>query len=144
MGSIDGNVALVTATANGVNTATLLNPDTQSVRGTLNILYGGVIAGLSESFRPDLVGTALVDVQGDIQAFQSKRANGLVLNDAGVLNLLALLRASNSVVYGFPVVHAQVQARDNVTVLSTQRPVGQRGGVIVDPDLDPVGPLFIP
>jgi hypothetical protein len=145
MGSIDGNLAVITSTADGVNTATLLNPDTESTQGILNIQYAGVIAGLSESFRPDLVGTALVDVQGDIQAFQTNRANGLVLNDSGVLNLLGLLRASNSVVYGFPVVHLKTQSRDNVTVLSDMRPlVGTRGGVTVNRNLKPVGPLFIP
>lgn len=145
MGSIDGNVAVITSTADGVNTATLLNPDTQSNQGTLDFQYGGVIAGLSESFRPDLVGTALIDVQGDVQAFQANRANGLVFNDAGVLNLFGIKRASNSVIYGFPVVHIDLIRRDNVTVLSNARAtVGGRGGVTVNSNLKPVGPLFIP
>ena len=58
---------------------------------------------MSESFRPDLAGTAIVDVQGDIQSFRGLFASGLVLNDTGNLNLLKTGLLTNSTIIGQPI-----------------------------------------
>jgi hypothetical protein len=143
-GSVDQNLALVTGVANGQNTVTLLSAATLSNAGTTTLNDPNLLSGLSESFRPDLVGSALIDIQGNVQSVRALDANGLVLNDAGNLNLVKAAQMSNSVVIGMPLGHVQMPNRSNVTLLSTARIFADRGGVTVVPHLKQVGPLSLP
>lgn len=148
MGSVDQFVAVGQGVSvvegRTVNRVTLIDPEALTTVRTISLDYPAPLVGLSESYRPSLEGAALFDVQGDIQAFLVNQANGLVLNDSGVLNLLAVRRMSDSVVIGLPVVHVDVIARNNVGIFSTERPVGSRGGVTVVKNLPPPGPLTLP
>ena len=56
--------------------------------GTFTFDYPDALTGLSESFRPDLVGSALIDIQGTVQSIRGGTATGMVLNDTGNLNLV--------------------------------------------------------
>lgn len=92
-----------------------------------------------------LAGSALIGVQGNIQSFRARRANGLVLNDSGNLNLLSVRSLRNSSILGLPVTHVQVRQRANVTIESSPRTViGGRNGVTINPTIRPIGPLFLP
>ena len=137
LGSIDQSLALVAGASNGTNTI-----DTQS--GTLTLDYPDLLTALSESFRPDLAGTAVIDVQGTVQSIRGSTATGLVLNDTGNLNLVKFGRVTNSTIVGQPVSHLEIGSRSNVTVLTPSRTVGGRNGVTVDPSLKPIGPLSQP
>lgn len=145
--AVNQGVVQVTG-ANGVvqtvNQVKLLKPTSLAAAGSVNLLYASPLAGLSESYRPTLAGAALFDIQGDVQAFIVNDANGVVLNDTGILHLLAARRMSNSVVLGFPIGHVDVIRRSNVDILSIQRPVGSRGGVTVNKNLVSPGPLTLP
>jgi hypothetical protein len=91
-----------------------------------------------------LVDAALIDVQGNIQSFRARSARGLVLNDAGNLNLVQIQQAADSVIAGFPFGHVAITRRSNVVILSPTRTVDGRGDVTVDSTLQPVGPLALP
>ncbi len=144
VGSIDQNLALVTGVSNGVNTVQLLSPQGFSNQRTMTLNDANLLTDLSESFRPDIAGSALIDVQGDVQSIRGQDAQGLVLNDAGNLNLVKFARASDSAIIGEPFSHVQIARRNNVSILTTSRLVGTRGGVTVDRGLDQVGPLSLP
>ena len=90
-------------------------------RGTITINYPNQLSDLSESFRPDLAGTAIIDVQGNIQSFRGLSANGLVLNDTGNLNLVKTGLLTNSTIIGQPVGHIQtpLNHRSNVLIISS-------------------------
>jgi len=145
VGSVDGLIARVVDVEGGKNVVNLVARDTVSVVDTVPFNYPTRLAGLSESFRPQLDGTVVVDVQGDVQAFLADQVQGLVLNDTGTLHLLGLGRARDSFVIGFPVNHVFIGLRDNVQILTpAPRDVGGRGGVTVVPGLRPLGPIFTP
>jgi len=144
LGSIDQSLALVRGVADGKNVVNLLNPQTLASNGTLRLDEPDLLTGLSESFRPELAGSALIDVQGNVQSIRSKSANGLVLNAAGFINLAKIRRASNSVLIGQPFGHAEMPRRSNVQILSSARPVDGRNDVVVDENLKPIGPLSLP
>ncbi len=103
-----------------------------------------LLAGLSESFRPDLGGSALVDIQGNTQSFRAKSARGLILNDEGYINLAKIHNSSDTTIVALPFLHAQMPIRSNVTILSSSRGVNGRNGVTVNPNLSVVGPLSLP
>jgi hypothetical protein len=137
LGSIDQSLALVVGASNGTNTV-----DTQS--GSITFEYPNLLTGLSENFRPDLAGTAVIDIQGTGASIRGNTATGLVLNDTGNLNLVKFGRVTNSTIVGQPVSHLDIGSRSNVTVLTPSRTVGSRNGVTIDPNLKVIGPLSQP
>ncbi len=144
LGSLDQDLALVTGVSDGRNVVTLYGPQTLTSRGTITLNDPNRLAGLSESFYPDLVGSALIDIQGNVQSFRANDAQGMVLNDAGNLNLVKIDSVAHSVIVGEPFGHAQIPHRSNVVILSTTRTVDGRNGVRVDPILRQRGPLSLP
>jgi hypothetical protein len=138
LGSIDQTLALVTSASGGTNTLT-------TETGRITLVYPNPLAGLSESFRPDLVGSALIDIQGTVQSIRGGTATGMVLNDTGNLNLVKFQSISNSTIVGQPVSHLQFANRSpDVTVLTPSRKVHGRNGVTVDKGLNRIGPLSQP
>ena len=144
LGSLDQSLALVTGVSDGSNVVTLYGPQTLTSRGTITLDDPNRLAGLSESFYPNLVGSALIDIQGNVQSFRANDAQGMVLNDAGNLNLVKIAAAAHSVIVGEPFGHAQIPHRSNVVILSTSRTVDGRNGVTVIPTLRQLGPLSLP
>ncbi|WP_165246218.1 hypothetical protein [Paludisphaera soli] len=144
VGSIDRSIAVNTGLANGAsapNTIQLFSQQTQTRRGTVVLDYGNQLSDLSEGFRPDLAGSVLIDVQGTIQSIRGTTADGMVLNNAGLLNLVSFQQVTNSAIVGEPVGHIRINRRDNVTISSTARSVAGRGGVTFVPALQQIGPL---
>jgi hypothetical protein len=129
---------------NGQNVVNLVNRNTLARAGSVRLDYPNLLAGLSESFRPELAGKSVFDIQGDVQAFLANDARGLVLNDLGTLHLLGIGRARDSFIAGFPVAHVFLGQRQNVRIISPVIRGGTRGGVELIPNLQPLGPLFIP
>ncbi|AMV40404.1 hypothetical protein VT85_23435 [Planctomyces sp. SH-PL62] len=147
VGSIDRNLAVNTGTTNGApapNTIQLFSQQTQSRRGTVVLAYGNQLSDLSESFRPDIAGSVLIDVQGTIQSIRGTTADGMVVNNAGLLNLVSFQQVTNSAIVGEPVAHVRINRRDNVVISSTARSAGSRGGVTFVPKLQQIGPLSQP
>jgi hypothetical protein len=137
LGSVDQSFALVASFSNGVNVVNLSN-------GVILIQNHNLLTGLSANFRPDLAGSALVDIQGSVQSIRGRRADGLVLNDTGNLNLVKFTSASNATIIGQPIGHVQIKNRSNVSILSSARNVNRRNGVNVVSNLQPIGPLSLP
>ncbi|MBX6314627.1 MAG: hypothetical protein IRY99_17190 [Isosphaeraceae bacterium] len=152
LGSIEGSLALVTGVSNGANVVTLFTPTTSSQgtttltrSGTVNLANPNLLTGLSESFRPELMNAALVDVQGNLIKFNAQSARGLVLNDNGTLNLVSIQSATDTAIIGRPIDHVDIPVRQNVQLLSTSRgKVGTRSGVIINRNLPAIGPLTLP
>lgn len=108
---------------------------------------GYTITGLSESFHPELVGAAIVDVQGNLRSLRSNSIRGGVINVNGNLQTLTVGAMSQSTVVGRPLSHVQIFKRgENVNLLSTPIRKGNRGGVRVYSVnvLRPFGPLNDP
>jgi len=151
LGSVDQTLALITDSQNDV---TFYNPKTLAVVGTVHLADPNRLTGLTESFHPELVNTALIDVQGDVANFRGLAATGLVLNVSGGINLVQLNSAADSTIIGHPVAHLDIPVRnDNVNIYSTTRinttfhnvPLYNRGGVtVVNPNLPVMGPLSLP
>jgi hypothetical protein len=137
LGSIDGTLAGVTSASGGTNTLTTEN-------GEITLVYPNPLAGLSEAFRPDLVGSALIDIQGTVQSIRGGSATGMVLNDTGNLNLVKFKSVTNSTIVGQPVSHIEFAKRSHVMILTPSRKVAGRNGVTVDPSLKRIGPLSQP
>ena len=149
MGSVDRDLAVNTLGTSGTapNTVALYGQISLTRRGTIKIAYPNQLTDLSETFRPDLAGTALIDVQGNIQSFRGLTANGLVLNNTGNLNLLKTGRITNSTILAQPVGHIQapMNKRSNVLIISTKTVTSRRHPDIkVVPGLQQVGPLSQP
>lgn len=144
LGSIEQLLAVDQGVANGVNFVRLYAPATLSSAGSVNLQDPDPIVSLSTTFHPELVGSALVDVQGNVQTFQAKKANGLALNVNGNLDLVQITDASNSTIIGQPLGHVQIARKNDVVLVTPNRSVGTRGGVFVVPGLRPVGPLTLP
>jgi hypothetical protein len=145
MGSVDRNLAVNTQD----NTVDLFGPDSLTQHGTIAISYPHPLSDLSETFRPDLAGTALVDVQGNIQSFRGLSANGLVLNDTGNLNLLKTGLLTNSTIVGQPITHIQtpVNPRSNVLLITSTPTIPyltKRHPLTIVPSLQQIGPLSQP
>ncbi|WP_435015395.1 hypothetical protein TA3x_002933 [Tundrisphaera sp. TA3] len=144
LGSIGSNLALVTSVSPAGNIVSQFNPITLAPLGNVTLATANPLTDLSESFHPELAGSALIDVQGNVQSFRARDANGLVLNDSGNLNRLVVKRLANSTVIGLPVTHVEVGRRVNSSIFSSTRLIGNRGGVTVVDGIRPVGPLFLP
>ena len=144
LGSVEQLLAINQGVVNGVNFVRLYVPSTLTQAGTVNLQDPDPIVSLSTSFHPELVGSALVDVQGNVQTFSAKKATGLALNDNGNLDLLQINDASFSTVIAQPLSHVQIAKRNDVVLVTPARSVGLRNGVIVLPGLLPIGPLALP
>jgi hypothetical protein len=160
-GSVDSSLALNTIVQNPqilgqyTNTVSLLGPVSLTQRGTITLDTTDPITDLSESFRPELngsaaagTGPALIDVQGNIQSLRGLTANGLVLNDTGYLNLIKTGQLSNSTILAQPIGHVQTppaQRTNDVLLISTDnRDFGKRGGVnTLVANLYQIGPLSL-
>lgn len=145
--NIDLGLALVTAVdpVAQTNTVTLYNSQTfaKTTTATLNNTPNRLTA-ITGSFRPNLAGTALIDVDGNTQSFRAQDARGLVFNGLGNVNLVKIHRATDSTIIGYPFAHAEIPLRNNVLIVSTTRSPGTRNGVTVIPNLKPTGPLSQP
>jgi hypothetical protein len=145
LGSIDQTLALVTSftpptgTMSGTNTVSTEND-------TYTFNYSDPLEGLSQTFRPDLYGSALIDIQGTVQSIRGGTATGMVLNDTGNLNLVKFRSVKNSTIIGQPVSHIQIQQRSkaNVLILTKTRAVGSRNDVTLEKHLRVIGPLSQP
>jgi hypothetical protein len=73
LGSIDQKLALVTAVVNGTNIVTPDSPQGLATTGTVTLDDPNRLASLSESFRPDLQGSVLIDIQGNVQSLRTMR-----------------------------------------------------------------------
>ncbi|MBV8310536.1 MAG: hypothetical protein JO344_09150, partial [Planctomycetaceae bacterium] len=159
-GSVDSSLALNTIGTSSTpgqytNTVSLLGPVSLTQRGTITLNTTDQITDLSESFRPELngsaaagTGPALIDVQGNIQSLRGLTANGLVLNDTGYLNLIKTGQLSNSSILAQPIGHVQTppaQRTNDVLLISTNnRDFGKRGGVnTLVANLYQIGPLSL-
>jgi hypothetical protein len=148
LGSVDGDLALVTNVAKGQNVVTLLKPSTLASDGTITLATPDRLAGLSESFHPELLDAALIDVQGNMKNFIGNRAQGLVINDRGTLNLVAINQAIDTAVVADPLLHVDIPHRQNVELISNAKRgvlgTSTRDGVVIIPGLRPAGPLTLP
>jgi hypothetical protein len=144
LGSIDQNLAVDLGVSNGQNTVGLYNPTNLSSVGTISLNDPNKLVDLSESFHPELAGTALIDVQGNVQSVNVSNVNGLALNVNGNLNQIKFINAMNSTVIGQPVTHVIIIKRNNVTIETPSRAIGNRNGVLIIPTLRPLGPLRLP
>ncbi|WZO98394.1 hypothetical protein EP7_005455 [Isosphaeraceae bacterium EP7] len=144
LGSVEANLALVTGQVGGVNTVSLYAPGSFAPAGAITLNDPNALTGLSPSFHPELVDSALIDIQGNVQSIRIKSAQGMVINDSGNLNLLQINDASNSTVIGQPLTHLDITRRTNVTARSNIRSAGMRGDVTVNPNQSQVGPLSLP
>ncbi len=144
VGSIGSNLALDTGVSNGKNVLALLSPTTLASQGSVSLNYGNPLSDLSESFHPEIAGSALIDVQGNVQSFTAQTVRGLVFNGAGNLNLIKARNVANSSVVGFPLSHVDINVRNNVSIVTTSRLVGDRNGVTVNASQRVLGPLTLP
>ncbi len=140
LGSVDQNLALDTGVSHGNNVIKLLSPSTLAQRGTIALNYGYPLVALSESFRTDLGGAALIDVQGNIQSIRGQRANGMFLNDTGNLATVKIQNIANSTIVGQPLSHVQSPRRTNTTIYTSAREVGNRNGATQVFNIQPIGP----
>jgi hypothetical protein len=156
-GSIDTNPALVT----GLRTATdpnsgvdvpyanvvqIYNPTTIGGVGQVLLLYPQLLTGLSESVHPELEGAAVINVGGTFNRLHVKRQmTGTVVNTLGYISNIDVNVALDSAFVALPIGHVNIRARQNVQLYSSSnREVGERGGVILVDPLRPVGPLLPP
>ena len=73
VGSIESKIAIVTSVSNGQNVVSLYNSHTLAQSGTTNLNDANMLSDISESFHPELQGTALVDVQGNLRSFRARK-----------------------------------------------------------------------
>lgn len=144
LGSIEDLLAAVTSVTTSGNVVTLYSPSGLTVEGQLLLADRDPLVGLSESFHPELAGSALIDVQGAIQSFNAGKVNGLALNDSGNLNLVNITSLSNSTIVGQPLSHVNIGHRVNSELITPTRSVNTRGDVVVNPTIRPLGPLALP
>ncbi len=147
LGSIGPSLAVDFGLVEGKNLIELLNPSNNASTGSVSLADGNLLVGLSESFHPELVNAALVDVTGNLRTFASNDATGLVLNASGAINLIGLGTVTDSAIVGRPLNHVSIKHRNNVTLLSTDRGASgnaQRHGVTVLSALKPYTTLTLP
>ena len=157
-GSVDSSLALNTIVGTPgqyTNTVSLLGPVSLDQRGTITLDATDPITDLSESFRPELngsaaagTGPALIDVQGNIQSVRGLTANGLVLNDTGYINLIRTGQLSNSTILAQPIGHINTppshRTNDVLLISTNNRDFGKRGGVnTLVANLYQIGPLSL-
>lgn len=147
LGSVEGSIARITGLADGRNVVSLYNPSTLAPVGTLTLRNPNRLSGLGETFYPEIRGAALIDVQGNLKRFVGQRAAGLVINGRSTVNLVAIHTATDTAVVGRPINHVEIPVRNNVVLVSTARGTNgmvDRGDVVVDPKLSPLGPIALP
>ena len=143
-GSVEGLIARVTGVVNGQNIVTLYAPNNIATQGSLTLNDPNRLVGLSESFHPEVAGSALIDVQGNIQSFSAASVHGLALNDSGNFNIARIGSATDSTIVAQPFGHLDLLQRNNLVIVTPTRSVADRAGVTVDPALRPLGPLSLP
>ena len=144
-GGFETLLGLDQGVTNGVNFVRLYNPNTLAAVDSVNLADPDMLAAISETFHPELAGSALIDIQGNISAFNASSASGMVLNDQGNLNLVQIGTTSNSEVVGEPISHVQMPRREGtVTLVTDSRSVGTRNGVLIVPSLRTLGTLSLP
>ena len=121
LGSIGPNLALVSTVIGGKNQVVLLAPTNLVPQGLVSLDDANRLAGLSESFHPELRGGAIVNVRGNLLNFIGTQATGLVINAEGAVNLVAIKKARDSAFLGQPLNHVAIAKRQNVTLRSTPR-----------------------
>jgi hypothetical protein len=148
LGSIELSLALVTAVdaTAGANTVTLYDPQTLAPQGAVALLWPNRLTGLSESFHPELVGAAVINVGGILKRFQViDRATGLVVNTIGFLNQIDVPGViTDSAFVAEPIGHVNIGVRRNVSIISTSDRGSTQGGVFLVPGLRPLAPLVPP
>ena len=170
LGSIGGNLALVSGIFNNQNVVTLYVPNNSSATsstatsselasgvsptttlipvGTVNLNDPNRLVGLSESFHPELLNGALIDVTGPLRRLVSRQATGLVVNASGAINLIQIGSATDTAVIGQPLNHVDIPVRHNVKLISSARGpkgTGTKGGVtIASVTARPLGVLTLP
>ena len=144
-GGFETLLGLDQGVTNGVNFVRLYNPFTLTAVDSVNLQIPDLLAAISETFHPELAGSALIDVQGNVSAFNASSATGMVLNDQGNLNLVQIGTTTNSEVVGEPLSHVEMPRRHGtVTLVTTSRSVGTRNGVLIVPALRTLGTLSLP
>jgi hypothetical protein len=141
LGAVDQNLALDTGVSGGQNNLKLYAPSSLSSRGTMRLEYADLLTGLSQSFRTDLGGPALIDVQGDIQSVRSSQADGMLLNDTGNLATVKIQHINNSTIIGQPVSHLDFKSRTKTNVFTSARLAGNRNGATQIFNIQPIGPM---
>jgi hypothetical protein len=145
LGSVDQNLALETPVPVGSTTKYVLklySPSSLSSKGTISFpSFTDKLTGLSQSFRTDLGGAAVIDIQGDVQSIRGQSANGMFLNDTGNLATIKIQQVDNSTIVGQPISHITVARRNNATFLTSSRQVGNRNGAMQVSNIQPIGPL---
>lgn len=159
MGSVDQNLILFTpgqTVTDGYQTQTMYDPDTLASSGSIKIQYPGNLTGLSESFYPQLYGSSVIDVKGNLKTLSANTTDNMVLNVNGIANFTRINQASNTTIIAHPVLHLAVswKPNSNVNIISSSRPTdetpggksrpGTRGGVQVVKKLPILGPLVNP
>lgn len=141
LGAVDQNLALDTGVSGGKNVLKLYAPSSLASKGTITLDYPDALSGLSQSFRTDVGGVALIDIQGDVQSIRGQSANGMFLNDTGNLATIKIQHVANSTIVGQPVSHIDTTSRKDVTILSSSRLVGNRNGAQQVSNIQPIGPI---
>jgi hypothetical protein len=147
LGSDELTLALVTAVdaTAGTNTVTLYNPTNMAAVGTVSLRWPNRITGLSETFHPELVGAAVLNVGGIVKRFQvMNQATGLVVNTIGFLNQITAPRVTDSAFVAEPIGHVNIGRRQNVSIISSADRGSTQGGVFLVPGLRPLAPLVPP
>jgi|GEM_PF-3773504 len=114
------------------------------------------LGGLSESFFPQLFGSAVIDVRGNLKTYSADKTSNLVLNVNGIASYVRSNRTNDTTIIGHPILHLAVgrQPNANVEIISSSRPTnetpggktrpGTRGGVRVVKNLPIIGPMINP
>lgn len=151
LGSIENSLASVAGlgvdpeTGATFNRIALFNPRNLAAQGTTRLFHPTALTALSESFHDELQGAALIDVRGTVRDFVGGNVNGLVMNVNGLIDRVIANTMSNSQIIGRPIGQVAIDARGvNVSLLSTEREVGERGGVTIRNNPPGATPLRLP
>ncbi len=169
MGSVDQNVVVINPATKSSEknqdgatvtyyAANMFDSNTLASTGSFKLYVDAnqTIGGLSESFFPEALGSAVIDVRGNLKTFSATQAHNMVLNVNGIASYVRSNDTTNSTIIGHPILHLAVGRKpgSNVTILSSSRPTdetpggrsrpGTRGGVRVIKDLPIIGPIVNP
>jgi hypothetical protein len=158
-GSLDTRLARLLPPNPVLGTGTsirLVNPTNETTVKTIPVATTDTLAGLSESYHPELAGTsgnaaqtgaAIININGDARRVLSQDTTGLIYNVSGAVNLVGVHKAVDSTFIGYPLNHIEVPIRQNSQFLSNQRGFNgrvTRNGISVVPGRPPIGPLALP
>jgi hypothetical protein len=148
LGSIDASLAIDMGVRGTTNEVLLYKPSTLALVGRVDLQDSNLLAGLSESFHPEIAGGTLIDVTGTLKRFLTHTTKGVVINDNGTTNLIAIHEATDTTAVGRPLNHALIPIRNNVQLISMaargNSGKSMRNGVTVDVTSLPIGPLVLP